>query len=253
MYLTQMLRRAHQIRPSHRSTIDRGWLRTWSETADRAARLAGLLHARGFEAGERVAILSLNNDRYFEALFAVPWAGGVVVPINTRLTEPEIDFLLKDSGACTLMVDDCFAEMIGSLSSARTMKTILHFDSTRAEGDVLPFEQSIVSAEPVRDALRGGEDLAGIYYTGGTTGRPKGVMLSHANLVSNAMNMTVGMGFDSDAVYLHAAPMFHLSDSCSTYGVTMLGGTHVFMPTFEPLSFLQIVEAQQVPNLTLLP
>lgn len=253
MYLTQMLRRAHQIRPNHRSTIDRGWLRTWSETADRAARLAGFLHARGFEAGERVAILSLNNDRYFEALFAVPWAGGVVVPINTRLTAPEIDLLLKDSGACTLMVDDCFAEMIGSLSSAKTMKTVLHFDSARTEGEVLPFERGIVSAEPVRDAMRGGEDLAGIYYTGGTTGRPKGVMLSHANLVSNAMNMTVGMGFDSDAVYLHAAPMFHLSDSCSTYGITMLGGTHVFAPRFEPLSFLEIVQAEQVTNVTLVP
>src|SRR5258708_9382271 len=115
MYLTQMLRRAHQTRPNHRSTIDQGWLRTWFETADRVARLAGLLHARGFEAGDRVAILSLNSDRDFEALFAVPWAGGGGVPVNPRLTAPEIDLLLEDSGACTLCVDDCFAEMIGTL------------------------------------------------------------------------------------------------------------------------------------------
>jgi long-chain acyl-CoA synthetase len=253
MYLTQMLRRALQTRPNHRSTIDQGWLRTWSETVDRVARLAGLLHARGFEAGERVAILSLNNDRYFEALFAVPWAGGVAVPINTRLAAPEIDLLLRDSGARTLIIDGNFAEMIANLSSARTMRTILQIDGARAEGNVLPFERSIASADRVEDALRGGEDLAGIYYTGGTTGRPKGVMLSHANLVTNAMNMTVGMGFDSDAVYLHAAPMFHLSDSCSTYGITMLGGTHVFVPRFEPLSFLQVVEAEQVTNVTLVP
>jgi acyl-CoA synthetase (AMP-forming)/AMP-acid ligase II len=111
------------------------------------------------------------------------------------------------------------------------MRTILQFYSARAEGDVLPFDRSIASSGSARDALRGGEDLAGIYYAGGTKGRPMGVMLSHANLVSNAMNMNVGMGFDSDAVYLHAAPMFQLSDSCLTYGVTMLGGTHVFVPS----------------------
>jgi long-chain acyl-CoA synthetase len=217
------------------------------------ARLAGFLHARGFETGERIAILSLNNDRYFEALFAIPWAGGVVVPINTRLAAPEIDYLLRDSGARTLIVDDNFGGMITSLPSAKTMRTILQFDGSRAEGDVLPFERSIASAAPMKDALRGGEDLAGIYYTGGTTGRPKGVMLSHANLVTNAMNMTVGMGFDSDTVYLHAAPMFHLSDSCSTYGVAMLGGTHVFMPRFEPSGFLELAQAERVTNVTLVP
>jgi long-chain acyl-CoA synthetase len=253
MYITQMLRRALQTRPKHRSTIDQGRLLTWSETADRVARLAGFLHARGFETGERVAILSLNNDRYFEALFAVPWAGGVVVPINTRLAASEIDYLLRDSGARTLMLDSNFVDMIASLSSAKTMRTILQFDSAHAKEEFFPFERSIASAVSVKDALRGGEDLAGIYYTGGTTGRPKGVMLSHANLVTNAMNMTVGMGFDSDAVYLHAAPMFHLSDSCSTYGVTMLGGTHVFMPRFEPSSFLEIVAAERVTNVTLVP
>ena len=253
MYLTQMLRRARQTRPHHRSTIDAGWLRTWSETADRVSRLAGFLQSRGFEPGERVAILSLNNDRYFEALFAIPWAGGVVVPINTRLAAPEVDFLLEDSGARTLIVDREFAQMIVSLSASRKMRTILNFDSACEEGDVLPFERVIASVAPVQDTLRGGDDLAGIYYTGGTTGRPKGVMLTHANLVTNAMNMTIGMGFDSDAVYLHAAPMFHLSDSCSTYGVTMLGGTHVFSPRFEPLSFLEIAQAEQITNVTLVP
>ncbi|MBR1177138.1 long-chain fatty acid--CoA ligase [Bradyrhizobium sp. KB893862 SZCCT0404] len=252
MYLTQLLRRACQIAPARRSTVDATRIRTWSETVDRVARFAGFLLASGLEPGDRVAILSLNNDRYFEALFAIPWAGGVVVPINTRLSPAEVDGLLKDSGTRTLIVDHNFVEMIGSLASARDMRTILQFDGAHARV-ALPFDQVIAATEPAADRLRGGDELAGIYYTGGTTGRPKGVMLSHANLVTNALNMSLGMGFESDAVYLHAAPMFHLSDSCSTYGLTMFGGTHVFMPRFDPLAFFGIVQDARITNVTLVP
>ncbi|WP_407123277.1 acyl-CoA synthetase [Bradyrhizobium sp. STM 3561] len=253
MYLTQMLRRALQIQPHHPATVDGRCRRTWAETADRVCRLAAFLQARGLEAGDRVAIVSLNNHRYFEALFAIPWAGGVVVPINTRLTAPEIEYLLIDCGARTLIVDRHFRDIIDALPAAKGMQTILDFDSTPGQGNVLAYDAVLSAVGPAQDALRGGEDLAGIYYTGGTTGRPKGVMLSHANLVTNAMNMTIGMGFDGGSVYLHAAPMFHLSDSCSTYGVTMLGGQHVFMPRFEPISFLQSVQAERVTNVTLVP
>ena len=253
MYLTQMLRRGFQTRPNCLSTVDVDRLRTWAETVDRISRFAAFLKSRGLQPDDRVAILSLNNDRYFEALFAVPWAGGVVVPINTKLAGPEIDFLLEDSGASTLLVDDNFAAMLDKLSSVRRMRTIVRFDAVRSEALTFPFEEAINSAQPAPDALRGGEDLAGIYYTGGTTGRPKGVMLSHGNLVSNAMNVAFCMGFESDATYLHAAPMFHLSDSCSTYGITMLGGAHVFMPRFEPLQFMEIVQGHRITNVTMVP
>src|SRR5712691_8655368 len=103
MYLTQMLRRGVQTQRNSRSTADGARVRTWIDTCDRVARFAAFLKTRGLQTGDRVAILSLNNDRYFEALFAVPWAGAVVVPINTRLAAPEIDFLLEDSGATALL------------------------------------------------------------------------------------------------------------------------------------------------------
>lgn len=253
MYLTQMLRRGLQTRPNGSSTFDSGRGRTWVETVDRVSRLASFLKVHGLQTGDRVAILSLNNDRYFEALFAVPWAGAIVVPINTRLAAPEINFLLEDSGATALLIDENFAHMLGKLPSSRHMRTIMRFDAPKSEGPAISFEEALRAAEPTPDAMRGGEDLAGIYYTGGTTGRPKGVMLSHGNLVSNAMNVAFCMGFESDATYLHAAPMFHLSDSCSTYGITMLGGAHVFLPRFEPLSFLETVQKHRVTNVTLVP
>ena len=90
MYLTQGLRRAAQIRPREESTVFGARRRVWSETADRVARIAGGLEQAGVQRGARVAILALNSDRYFELLFAIPWLGAVMVPVNTRLATPEI-------------------------------------------------------------------------------------------------------------------------------------------------------------------
>lgn len=253
MYLTQGLRRAGQIRPHAIATREGGAQRTWSEVIDRVARAAGALKALDFAGGDRAAVLSLNSGRYFETLFSVPWAGGSAVPLNTRLAGPEIDFILADSGARFLFVDDTFAPLLDSLSAVKAMRAVIQLDGEPRSPRTLPYEALLRSSTPAKDALRGGEDLAGIYYTGGTTGRPKGVMLSHGNLVANALNVIICLGYDRDTNYLHAPPMFHLADGCSTFGVTMQGGSHVFMPRFDPLLFLQLVERERVTDVTLVP
>lgn len=253
MYLTQGLRRAAQIRPRAKAIVDgdRQW--TWNEVLERVSRTAGMLRNLGLQAGDRAAVLSLNNAQYFKQLFAVPWAGGSVVPLNTRLIASEIDYILEDSGAKILFVDKTFAPLLKSLKVAGRMRAVIQFDANeRAEG-VRPFEPLMLSSPPVEDALRRGNDLAGIYYTGGTTGRAKGVMLSHGNLVANAINVMFALGYDRDTNYLHAPPMFHLADGCSTFGVTMQGGSHVFMPRFDPIQFLETVQRERVTDVTLVP
>lgn len=253
MHLTQGLRRAAQIRGRAKAIKegDRQW--TWSEFLDRVSRTAGMLRNLGIEPGDRSAILSLNNAQYFNLLFAVPWAGGSVVPLNTRLIPAEIDYILEDSGAKILFVDKTFASVLPSLKSVKQMRAVIQLDAEESADGILPFEPLMLSSPPVEDALRGGEDLAGIYYTGGTTGRPKGVMLSHGNLVSNATNVMICLGYDRDTNYLHAPPMFHLADGCSTFGVTMQGGCHVFMPRFDALQFLETVQRERVTDVTLVP
>lgn len=253
MNLTQSLRRAAQIRPSAVATRDHGRERKWTEVVDRVARFAGALRTLGLSTGDRVAVLSLNSDRYFETLFSVPWAGGSIVPINTRLAALEVDYILSDSGATFFLVDDTFKPMVAKLASVKSMRAVIQFDAPASAVDILAYEQLIRESGLIEDALRGGDDLAGIYYTGGTTGRPKGVMLSHGNLVANATNVIICLGYDRDTVYLHAPPMFHLADGCSTFGVTMLGGSHVFTPRFDPLGFLQAVSSEHVTNVTLVP
>src|SRR5438067_790283 len=110
MQLTQGLNRAVTVNPSGIATIFRDRRRTWVQTADRIAR--GLARL-GVGKGDRVAIIALNSDRYFETLFAVPALGAIIVPLNTRLAPPEIAFMLQDSGAKLLLLDDAFATLPG--------------------------------------------------------------------------------------------------------------------------------------------
>ena len=118
---------------------------------------------------------------------------------------------------------------------------------------VLDHETIIEQAQPVPDAGRGGSDLAGIFYTGGTTGLPKGVMLTHTNLVSNALVSLLNMYEGEPFTYLHSAPMFHIADCQWNVGVTLHAGTHVFMPKFAAEDMLSAIETYRITHCALVP
>ena len=116
--LTEMLKSAAAGRPSAGSTRFGARQRTWRETQDRVSRLAGALHGLGVGAGDRVAILALNSDRYTEFLSAVWWAGAVVVPMNTRWTAVENAYSVEDSGSRVLFIDQAFLPMVEAIRAA---------------------------------------------------------------------------------------------------------------------------------------
>lgn len=253
MYVTQGLRRARQVKPKGASTIFRDRRRTWSDTLDRVSRLAGGLLTLGMSKGGRAAILALNSDRYLEYLFSLPWIGGVVVPLNTRLAPPEIEYILADSGTEVLFVDEHFNNVLSALAGKMpSVKHIVYLGEDTPPAGSIGYE-GLLAAAPAVDTMAGGRDLAGIFYTGGTTGKSKGVMLSHENLVTNAANAVVGVGYDIDAVYLHSAPMFHLADGASTLAVTMVGGAHVFVPRFDPADCLATIQREKVTKALFVP
>src|SRR6202035_2017749 len=113
--LTQSLRRAVQTKPDGASTTFGNRHRIWRQTAERVACVAGALSALGVRRGDRVAILSLNTDRYFELMYAIPWIGAVMVPLNTRLAAPEIEYILNDAGATLLFIDGAMAHHLTAL------------------------------------------------------------------------------------------------------------------------------------------
>ena len=253
MYVTQGLRRAAQIKPNGTATLFHKRRRTWRETEDRVMRLAGGLLKLGMATGGRVAILALNSDRYFEYLLGVTHAGCAVVPINIRLAAPEIAYILEDSGAEILFIDDRFAPLLDALKGEiGTLREIVFLGDGTPPAGMRAYED-LISVPRLVEAVGANDDLAGIFYTGGTTAKAKGVMLSHRNLVTNAANAVPAFGYDAETIYLHAGPMFHLADGASTLAVTAVGGEHAFIPAFDPSNFLATVESEKVTHTLLVP
>ncbi|WP_321916108.1 MULTISPECIES: long-chain fatty acid--CoA ligase [unclassified Paraburkholderia] len=254
MYLTQGLQRSLQQRPNEIAVRYLGRSLTFAEFGERVARLAGALLQLGVKMGDRVALLSLNSQRYLEYSMAVPWCGAVLNPVNTRWSVAEIAYSLDDSGTAVLIVDDTFKDIAFKVAAASKVEFRLVYagDGALPEG-MMSYEVLIEQAEAVEDAYRHGDDLAGIFYTGGTTGFPKGVMLSHANLVSGAVNTLINGAFGKDASYLHVMPMFHLADFAVTVALFMTGGTHVVAPSFDPGRTLETISQARVTNAMLAP
>ena len=260
MGLTRALHRSVQLRPDAIAVRFGGRQSTFRQFADRTARLAGALQSLGVQPKERVAMLALNSDRYLEYLMAVPWAGAVLNPCNIRWTADEITHSLDDSGSTVLIFDDAFAPLAATLrAKAKTLRILIYAGDGQAPFGTLNIESLIADADPVEDAGCTGNDLAGIFYTGGTTGHPKGVMLSHDNLVWHGVAaIAAGMGGSdavggTDIVIVHAPPMFHVAGFAVSQVHWLLGSRHVTIPAFRPDQLAACIERERATDVVLVP
>src|SRR5256884_4306673 len=187
---------------------------SWEEFDLRTDALARGLASLGVVRGDRVAVLMLNCHRYLELYYACARMGAIIVPLNIRLARPEIVFILNDSATKVLIVDKTFASYVTGRDTYPTVENILYNGDETPEG-MLNFEELVSKGAQIQqsaDQEMEDNDISGLYYTGGTTGRAKGVMLSHKNVTSNAFHMIMATSYTSQDTYLHAAPMFHLAD-----------------------------------------
>lgn len=255
MYVTQALKRNVQLFPNKIATAYMERSSTWQQSHDRIAKLAFSIKKLDVVQGDRVAILAHNSDRYFEFLYSVSWAGAVFVPINTRLAPPEIQFWINDSESKVLFVDSNFTEIVKKLleeNKIPSVKNIVYISDDECPDNMIAYED-LITNEISDDTLRGYDDLAGIFYTGGTTGRSKGVMLSHTNMVVDALNCAVMANINENARWLHAAPMFHIADCAGLFAISQVGGSHYFIPGFMPKLFFEAVSKFEVTETILVP
>lgn len=255
MYLTQALHRSLQVAPDDVMTICGDRVRTVRQVGDRVARLAGGLRSLGLSDGDRVAMLALNSDRYHEYLLAVPWANAVLNPVNTRWSVAEIAYSFVDSDTKILIVDDAFLPILEALKAKYpALRAVIHCGDGPPPEGCLSYEELIAASEPIDDARRGGDDVAGIFYTGGTTGFPKGVVLSHRNLLVQYYGILASRHFlQPGGRFLHAAPMFHLADLAGWGAQLIFGGAHVFIPSFDPSAVVKAIQDKGVTDTILVP
>jgi long-chain acyl-CoA synthetase len=240
---------------------------SWKEVYSRVCRAAGVLRGAGVADGDRVAVLARNCHQYFEAYFAVPMAGGILVPLNFRLADEELTACLQESEPRVLLCDARNLERASSLSSsAPSVQKIYCIDDVDWEQKLDevdwerrladPAPQGVVAKgpEPDRSSSASDENAAvGIFYTGGASGDPKGVVLTHRNLYDAAVQIALAMGYREDDVYIHCGPMFHLADGAGSFATTLCGGAHVFVPSFEPDIVLESIQRYGVTTMTLVP
>ena len=255
MNLTQGLKRSIRCRPDKLATVCGDRRRTYRELGDRVQRMAGALRANGVENGEPVAILALTTDQYYEAILSIPWAGGVLVPVNIRWNVEEIIYSLDETEVKTLLVDDQFLPLVEDIrNKSKSVSNFILMGEKPAPDGISSCEELMASTAPIADAERSGDDLLGIFYTGGTTGFPKGVMLSHNNLMINALGIYAeGFLQGKDITLLNTLPLFHISGLLFCNICTMTGDTQVFLPTFDPTTTLQTIQAEKITDLPLVP
>jgi long-chain acyl-CoA synthetase len=206
---------------------------SFTAIADAVARMPALLDELGVGAGGRVAILADGSAAYATLYLAIPAAGRVIVPLNTRYTESELRAACDD---CTplLLVTDRPPEQTADLAPV-----VVGVDEVAASlGPAGPADGG--APEP------GEDDAAAIFYTGGTTDRAKGVVLSHRNKLVDALSLVAGLGLDDDDRWLVMSPMFHAAGSFNVVPCLWVGATQVFLPRFDAVTALRAIEEHRI-------
>lgn len=242
------------VQPDKIGLIDGERAFTYRELSERVGRLRTGLRALGCASGDRIAGLALNSFRHFEAWMAIPTANLVFNDLNFRLAPAELEFIVNDSAATVLCADArhwdtavALRERCPSLSQLVWMDDGAAPDGSPTWDDLAAHAWS--PTPPDLDA----DCVAGITYTGGTTGLPKGVMQTHGNLVVNAKHMLwANPLFESDR-FLHLTPMFHSAGVANMYAQTLVAGTQITCPGFDPDLVGRMIERYQVTVCVLVP
>lgn len=237
------------------AVVDGSYRATYTEHLDRVLRLVGGLVGLGVGRRQRFAVMAVNGHQYLELYHAAYLGAGVVNPLNLRLAGAELRFILEDSGTDVVFVDDLFAgHLLNSLGDALPHLVVVRMGPAGSgPGDlnaggrrVVDYEEMLAGASPLEPEEPEEDDPVVLMYTGGTTGRPKGVVLDQRAEMLNLYHIAYTFGLGDQRVYLHQTPMFHAASIGGVMGISASGGLSVCIPMFEPKAVLEAVEAHDV-------
>src|SRR5713226_2701951 len=237
MIYVHSLGRALQFYPGRTALARDGRLLTFRELYTRVEGIAATLTSHGFGVGDRLALLLPNGPDYIELIYACSMLGVIAVPLNTRLSTKEIDRVLED---------------------ARPHGIVRH-SSLAVPGVQLSWQQVVdeeplpIRSDPAPTVFYDPEAVLGLIYTSGTTGQPKGVMVTHGNILADVHNLNYWMRYTEGGVYLHAAPIFHIADFPSMFAAPAFGARQITIPKFSAQTFCETVQRERVTHTVLVP
>jgi acyl-CoA synthetase (AMP-forming)/AMP-acid ligase II len=231
------LGRAARYYPEQIALSSGGTRRTFRELHDRVAGIAAALGKHGFRPGDRLALLLPNESDYLELVYACAWLGLIAVPVNTRLSIPEIDHLIGDASPRGLIRHSSLPVPTVKLS----WEIALDQEALEVQSGSHP------------EAIYDPEAILALVYTSGTTGHPKGVAVTHANIMANVDHLNYWMPYREGGVHLHAAPIFHILDFPFMFAAPAFGACQVAIPKFSPQGFCETVERERVSQSVLVP
>ncbi len=221
---------------------------TYSELRDRVDRMSGVLAAGGIRAGDRVGHLGFDDPQFFVIMFAAARLGAILVPFNFRLSAVELAFCIEDSGTHTLIVGPEHIEAIDSVRDQLSCKRFIHRSASAPGWESAIELMDAVGPEQVPAAVRSSaDDVALIMYTSGTTGKPKGAMMTHGNFWTDNLNEIITFGLTADDVTLSFAPLYHVGGLlCTTLATLMLGGHLILQRAFDPGNAIRAIQESRV-------
>lgn len=237
--------------------IDQGYEGTFAEHGDRVLRLChALRHQLGVGPLDPVAVMAANSHQYLELYHAGFLGAGIINPLNLRLAAAELDYIVRDSGTEVAFVDSLFAGLFAKAMETSDEPSPIRHVVLIGNGDGphdLSYEDILAAAEPVVPEEPDEHDTALLMYTGGTTGLPKGVVLEHRAEMLNLYHVGMSVDFDPESVYLHQTPMFHAASMGGIMGIPAAGAATVFMPLFDPVGAMHLIETHEVTQTVMVP
>lgn len=252
------LKKAVELYPQKLGVIDGNRSFTYSQIGERVCGLARFFQGQGIHPQDRISILEVNSHAFLETYYAAAGIGAILNPLNFRLSAKEVAFILRDSGSRWLAANVQFAPLVEAIAKEETpLEGILWIGdsspiATNKRGhlyeDVIRTHTGSFTPVSTQD-----DDVAHLYYTSGTTGQPKGVMLTHKNVCLHALGTIAELQLASTDIWGHIAPMFHLADAWATFAITWVGARHVMVGQFEAEAVMANIQQEHITLSNMIP